>query len=203
VPYGTGEFNMKIRNVHERELPMSPRDAQAILRTLASEQDRLWPTQDWPPMRFDGGLQLGAHGGHGPIAYSVERIEPERVVFRLRPMRGLGRGLVGWHGYELQPTKRGLLLRHVLEAELTGGMRLKWPLVIRPLHDALIEDSLDLAEGVSRSCWSGWVRLLRRILGAPTDKGRPLVWSSVRFRRLLGGPVMPPSPASGGSSAGA
>jgi hypothetical protein len=37
-------------------------------------------------------------------------------------------------------------MRHTLEGETTGTMRLAWPLVWRPMHDALIEDALDTAE---------------------------------------------------------
>ncbi|WP_372448549.1 hypothetical protein [Streptomyces durocortorensis] len=51
----------------------------------------------------------------------------------------------------------------------SGPARLTWPLVWRPLHDALLEDSLDRAE---RACTGAvenparrgsYVRLLRRL----------------------------------------
>jgi hypothetical protein len=48
---------------------------------------------------------------------------------------------------------------------------LTWPLIFRPLHEALIEDSLDDAERAlggeppARE-WSPWVRLLRRLFRA-------------------------------------
>jgi hypothetical protein len=51
-----------------------------------------------------------------------------------------------------------------------GTARLSWPLVFRPLHDALVEDSLDLAERAvsarlaTPARWSRYVRLLRCLL---------------------------------------
>ena len=45
-----------------------------------------------------------------------------------------------------------------------------WPLIYRPLHDALMEDSLYVAArnlgvaGAERRQWSVWVRVLRFVL---------------------------------------
>jgi hypothetical protein len=61
-------------------------------------------------------------------------------------------------------------LGHVVEAECRGLVRLAWPLVIRPIHDALHEDVLDRAEAVVAGTapaarpWSRRVRFLRRLL---------------------------------------
>jgi hypothetical protein len=47
-----------------------------------------------------------------------------------------------------------------------------WSTVVRPLHDALIEDALDNAERETTGTvaepagWSWWVRTLRRVLGS-------------------------------------
>jgi hypothetical protein len=49
-------------------------------------------------------------------------------------------------------------------------MRFGWPLAVRWLHDALIEDALDRAETATAARpvparrWSPWVRLLRAAL---------------------------------------
>ena len=49
----------------------------------------------------------------------------------------------------------------------TGSARVTWPLFFRPLHDALIEESLDRAEAelggppVPSARRSLWVRMLR------------------------------------------
>jgi hypothetical protein len=66
------------------------------------------------------------------------------------------------------PEIGGCRLRHVLEGHTTGWMRLLWPLLYRPLHNALIDDSLDRAEhalgGRTHQAprpWSLRVRMLR------------------------------------------
>jgi hypothetical protein len=61
------------------------------------------------------------------------------------------------------------ILRHVVEMKAKSVARLTWPIVFRPLHDALIEDSLDKAERnlgqeLRASSWSPWVKFLRREL---------------------------------------
>jgi hypothetical protein len=167
-----------IRNVHERRLPAPAVEVGALLETLASDHDRLWPRDRWPAMRFDrpldartpdDPLRVGACGGHGRIRYQVCAHQPGRsVVFAFTG------GLVGEHHFEVEvPGEAGehqAVLRHVLQATPTGWTRLAWPLVLRPLHDALIEDALDRAElalggrPAPRS-WPLRVRLLRRLLG--------------------------------------
>ena len=157
---------MKIRNVHERRLAASEHEIQRLLKTLSSEHDELWPGQGWPRMKLKPGLQPGAEGGHTPIRYRVEEVTPNRVVFRFTPpSSGFAAGLHGTHRFEVD----GNVLRHVLEGDARGWMVLRWPLVIRPLHDALLEDALDQAEsslgGTARPrVHSPWVRFLRRVL---------------------------------------
>jgi len=76
---------VKVTNVHERLLPASPARVGQPLDSLAGPDDRLWPSADWPPMRLDRPLQVGAAGGNGPIRYEVEAYDPgRRVQFRAR-----------------------------------------------------------------------------------------------------------------------
>jgi hypothetical protein len=83
-----------------------------------------------------------AGGGHGPIRYEVVEHQPGCLArFRfLSPTQ-----LVGEHAYELNTHGTAPVLRHVLRARAEGRMRWQWPLLVKPLHDALIEDSLDRA----------------------------------------------------------
>lgn len=163
-----------IRNVHERRLAAGPAAAGALIDTLASDGDRLWPSDRWPPLRLDGPLSPGARGGHAFVRYSVEEHEPGvRIAFRFDPRMRLD----GAHRFEVVAGRDGSILRHVLEASPRGHMRLAWPLVVRPLHDALIEDSLDraqreLGERPPPRRWSRRVRLLRRMLSRPGDDVR-------------------------------
>lgn len=158
---------MRVLNVHQRELAASPEAVGRLIDRLGSEEDAIWPDPNWPPMRLDRPLQAGAAGGHGPIRYVVEEYAPgRRVVFRFTAPRGF----VGTHRFEVEPTMAGSLLCHVLEMEATGAARLSWPLVFRPLHDALIEDALDRAqrargrEPARAARWSLYVRFLRFLL---------------------------------------
>jgi len=50
-------------------------DIGHLLGSLASEQDRLWPSQAWPAMRLNRPLAVGAAGGHGPVRYVVTGYE--------------------------------------------------------------------------------------------------------------------------------
>lgn len=172
-----------VRNVHERLLapPAVSADvnqlAGTLIDSLASADDRLWPHDRWPALRLSrpldarspaGSLWVGADGGHGPIRYRVISYDPGRqVTFEFSPSDGLR----GWHRLELEPLgddDHGVILRHVLWGRLRGWSRLTWPLAVRWLHDALVEDLLDRAErslGASPRdrAWSLWVRILRRV----------------------------------------
>lgn len=153
-----------VRNVHERRLQAPPERVGSLLDTLAGPDDRLWPAPAWPPLRLDRPLGVGAAGGHGPIGYVVEAYSPGRTVrFRFEP----GLGVDGTHTFVVVPDGDGSVLRHQIEARTVGRMRLLWPLAVRWLHDALLEDLLDRAEAqadgvvVRPARWSPWVRLLR------------------------------------------
>ncbi len=133
---------MRIRNVHERALPDDGSTAESLIDGLAGPEDRLWPRERWPPMRFEGGLREGSEGGHGPVRYRVIEHLPGRCVrFRFTAPPGL----VGEHRYELEAREGRALLRHTLSGRTEGRMLWQWPLLFEPLHNALIEDSLDCA----------------------------------------------------------
>lgn len=156
--------------IHERDLPSPPEEVGALIDTLGSRRDRLWPRDAWPSMHLDSGLQIGSAGGHGPIRYTVVAYEPSRRVrFRFSAPRGFD----GAHEFAVVPKGEASTLRHLIDMRLSGMARVSWPLVYSPLHDALIEDALDRAESAlgvgagQRRRWSPRVRALRRILGRP------------------------------------
>jgi hypothetical protein len=155
---------MHVRNVHEREFPLPLATVGAMIDSLASHEDRLWPVGKWPSMRFDRPLAVGAIGGHGPVRYSVEEYQPGRTIrFRFSAPRGFN----GTHCFEVEKQQGKTTLRHVIEMRATGPARLSWPLFFRPLHDACLEDCLDRATmslGIALphpARWSIYVRLLR------------------------------------------
>lgn len=158
---------MAVLNIHERRLSCSHEVPGDLIDRLASEQDGLWPWRAWPPMRFDGPLAAGARGGHGLIRYTVTDYVPGRWIrFGFTGPRGFR----GFHEFTVSGAGDRAVLRHTLTMQLQGLARLSWPLVFRPLHDALIEDSLDCAEQAitgqagKRARWSLYVRVLRRLL---------------------------------------
>lgn len=61
-------------------------------------------------------------------------------------------------------------LRHVVMITPLDNARLTWPLIWKPLHDALMEDALDRAEAAATGQqlpvrkWPWHVRLLRSML---------------------------------------
>ncbi len=158
---------MRVLSIHERELQAKSAEVGALIDSLASPQDALWPKDAWPRMEFDRPLQVGATGGHGLIRYFAEEYKPgQSVRFRFtRP-----KGFSGYHGYEVlaQPNET-TLLRHTLKMTTRGRATFSWLLLFRPMHDALLEDSLAVAQaslGLTPHMkpWSYWVRFLRWVV---------------------------------------
>jgi hypothetical protein len=159
---------MKVLNIHERQFPVSPNTAGALINTLSAKEDKLWPGELWVPMKLDKGLQIGSRGGHGPIRYFIKEYEPGRkIAFQFTGPKGFN----GYHYFQvLISTEAGTsILRHVIDMNTTGSALCAWPLIFRPLHDALMEDALDKAQnnlglGDHKTSWSLWVRFLRWLL---------------------------------------
>ena len=178
---------MKVYNVHERRFRASD-PVGSLIDSLASSSDALWPIQSWPPMVFDRPLHVGAVGGHGPIRYTVEAYEPEKSIrFRFTGPKGFN----GWHGYELAAAGPDTVkLRHILDMKTSGLASVSWPFMYRPLHDALIEDSLATAQASlgyppSVQPWSSWVKLLRWLVSR--GKASPQVTPNKAMQRTAFG----------------
>lgn len=158
---------MRVINMHERVLDASITEIGKLIDGLASADDKLWPRDRWPAMKFDRPLRVGAAGGHGPIRYTVESYIPGfRIQFRFTEPKGF----LGHHRFEVERLEaEKTRLRHTIEMQVQGKARLLWPLVICPIHDALMEDALDRAEVTTgqepaRRGWSLWVKFLRRVM---------------------------------------
>ncbi|WP_407565824.1 SRPBCC family protein [Streptomyces sp. 184] len=166
---------MGVYNVHERLLEAEPREVGALVDSLAGDGDALWPRAAWPAMRFDGPLAVGATGGHGPIRYAVTAHVPATWV---RFTFDAPRGFDGFHEYTVHAVdEHRTLLRHTLAMNARGPARLTWPLLWRHLHDACLEDSMDLAEAhwqtpAHPARWNGYVRLLRAVAARTAARRR-------------------------------
>lgn len=154
---------MQVTNIHQRLLHASPERVGALIDTLATPGDPMWPSRPWPRMRLDRPLAVGARGGHGPIGYVVESYVPgQSVRFRITAPRGFE----GWHQFEvLDATSAHCVLEHRIEMRTHGRGTLLWALAIRWLHDAMVEDVLTQAEAAlglaaHKRPWTAYVRLL-------------------------------------------
>lgn len=157
---------MRVRNLHARTLNATTTEVGSLLDSLAGTEDRLWPIHNWPAMKFDGPLAVGAVGGHGPIRYTIVGYTPGTWIrFQFSGPRGFD----GYHEFRVEPTQTGATkLCHRLAITARGPAMLTWPVAFRWMHDALLEDCLDRAEyqltaalrGPAR--WTTYVRLLRK-----------------------------------------
>lgn len=160
---------MKVENIHSRTVPIPADQVGVLMDSLSSERDLLWP-DDWPPMRFDRPLQVGATGGHKPIRYFVEAFRPgRRIRFQFTGPAGFN----GYHQFDiLEDGPEQSTLKHSLIMTTSGGAIITWPLFFRPLHDALVEEAFDKAErhfnlnpvGHRRSPYVRFLRKLFKLL---------------------------------------
>ena len=156
---------MKVLNIHKRIINQPKIKVVEMIKTLSTEEDKIWPTEKWPAIKFKEGLKIGAKGGHGPIKYSVEIYHPSEVIqFRfLKP-----KGFNGIHKFELRDlTDKKTEIKHTIDMNTVGEGTLSWILGIRFLHNALIEDAFDklennFSENKKSTSWNFWVIFLRK-----------------------------------------
>lgn len=162
-----------IHNVHQREYPVSRQTMGELVDRITGADSPLWPVDAWPPVLFDRPLSTGATGGHADIRYTCTAYRPRELAeftFIPGPLRGT-------HTFEVLdgPTPDSCVLRHVISARPHGLGHLLWPLAVRWLHDALLEDLLDRAADsvghppARRAKWSPWVRIMH---GAARKRAR-------------------------------
>lgn len=158
---------MKVLNIHERTIDQPVSRVSALFSSLATREDKVWPIEQWPPMKFKDGLKEGAVGGHGPIRYKVIRYDPSSsVTFQFQKPTGFN----GTHTLAFQEiSDTSTLIMHAIDMRTSGLGTILWILGIRSLHDALIEDAFDkvenqLTQSHKKTRWNIWVRFLRTIL---------------------------------------
>ena len=158
---------MKVLNIHKRTLNQSKSKVVEILKTLSTENDRIWPKEKWPEMKFKGGIQIGAIGGHGPIRYTVEKYNPSEIIqFRFSKPHGFH----GIHKFEISElTSEKTEIKHTIDMSTDLKGSLLWIFAIRSLHDALIEDGFDklennFSEVHKSSKWNFWVNFIRMLM---------------------------------------
>ncbi len=156
---------MKVLNIHKRTIDQPKNKVVELFKTLSTENDRIWPKEKWPKMKFKDGIKVGAKGGHGPIRYAVEKYEPSEIIqFRFSKPNGFN----GIHKFEINElTHEKTEIKHTIDMNTSGKGTFIWVLAIRSLHNALIEDGFDKLENIfsenqKSSKWNFWVRFMRK-----------------------------------------
>jgi len=157
---------MKIINIHQREYNHPLSDLSKIFETLATDNDLIWPKEKWNPMILDNGLCVNSSGGHGIIRYYISRYEDRKLIeFRFVEPKEF----VGIHCFELIPIADDrTIIKHTINAQLNVKGLILWYLVVKWLHDALLEDCLDkiennLEQSNAKTNYNPWVKILRKI----------------------------------------
>jgi len=155
---------MEVLNIHKRTIYASKAKVVDLFSTLASKNDKVWPSENWPRMKLTEGLQKGSKGGHGPIRYQViEYKSADCIVFKFQKPKGFN----GVHKFEISELDTNKIeVKHTIRMTTSGSGTVKWLLAIRSLHDALVEDALDkiqnhLSKEKRTTKWSFWVKVLR------------------------------------------
>jgi len=157
----------KVQNIHIRKIKVPIKKVIELFSTLSTNDDKIWPTEHWPPMRFKTGLKVGAIGGHGPIRYQVIDFKPEsHIEFKFHKPKGYN----GTHKFEINEVNPGTTeIKHSIMMKTSLIGTLSWITTVRWLHDALLEDAFDKVENQLthtnlKTEWSKWVKICRKIL---------------------------------------
>lgn len=158
---------MKVLNIHKRTLNQPIDKVAELLKTLSTENDRIWPKEKWPEMKFKEGIKIGAIGGHGPIRYSIEKYNPNELIqFRFSKPNGFN----GIHKFEINElSDQKTEIKHTIDMNTEGKGTLIWFFAICSLHNALIEDGFDKLENNffdnrKSTKWNIWVKFLRKYM---------------------------------------
>ncbi len=156
---------MKVRNIHKRIINKPKKVVVDAITTLSTENDKIWPKEKWPAMKFEDGIKIGAKGGHGSIRYLVERYNPSKIIqFRFEQPKEFS----GIHKFEIREINdEKTEIRHTIDMKTSIKGSLMWFGGIRSLHNALLEDAFDKLENnftytQKVTPWNFWVKFLRK-----------------------------------------
>lgn len=155
---------MKVVNIHARIINQPKEEVSKLVQTLATPNDKIWPTKNWPAMWFKDGLVVGSNGGHGRIRYMIiELNKGSHYTFKFRKPDGFN----GTHELSVTSISESVCeVKHCIKMQTSLKASFVWIIIIRWLHDALIEEAFDNIEThFSKKQhlvkYSLWVRLLR------------------------------------------
>jgi hypothetical protein len=158
---------MKVLNIHKRTFNQPKEKLGELLEALSTKNDKIWPYEKWPAMRFKKGLKEGSKGGHGPIRYTIEKFVPnEHIQFKFYKPNGFN----GVHRFEISELGNNKTeLKHTIKMDVVGFGIFNWIIAIKPLHNALLDDALNKVENhflsnSPKTEWNIWVKILRKLL---------------------------------------
>jgi hypothetical protein len=158
---------MEVLNIHKRKFKKPIFDILEFLPTLSTKSDRIWPIENWPPIKFKNGLKIGSNGGHAMIKYEIIDYHPQsHIEFKFQKPTGFN----GTHKFEIYKlNSESFEIKHTLVMITSGMGTLSWLLAIRWLHDAILEDAFDkvenqLTKSTIKTDWNLWVKALRWLL---------------------------------------
>lgn len=158
-----------LRNVHRRTVRGSIDRAAVLLDSIDRPGNAIWPADRWPPLLLSAGQSVGSRGGHGQIHYSVDAVEPGRLV---RFVFADDMPFSGSHQFEVSSSADDVEWVHTLTIE--GGSAWTRHFVL-PMHDALIEELLDSAQAAMAG--------QRVVRGRIAPGVRVRRWAAVQLRR--------------------
>ncbi|WP_456441333.1 hypothetical protein [Psychroserpens sp.] len=155
---------MRVINSHKRIINKPKEKVFKLLKTLATNDDQIWPYNNWPAMRFKEGVKLGSRGGHGRIRYTIIALEPgKHIKFEFTKPEGFN----GTHELNIKAISEDTSeISHLIKMNTTFKASFLWMLVVRWLHDALIEEAFDTVENYfseekKKTKYNLWVISLR------------------------------------------
>ncbi|OUR99028.1 hypothetical protein A9Q86_13250 [Flavobacteriales bacterium 33_180_T64] len=164
---------MRVINNHKRILKQSKDDVSKVFKTLGTPEDKIWPYENWPAIKFKEGIKHGSKGGHGRIRYTIIKFEEDNSIkFRFYEPEGFN----GTHEFKIKSIDHITTeISHVIQMKTTIKASFFWVFVIRWLHDALIEEAFDKVENhfstkIKTTKYSFWVIFLREIYKRKTFK---------------------------------
>lgn len=167
---------MRVINIHRRKINQPKEEISRLFKSLATKDDKIWPYEKWPAIRFQDGLQIGSKGGHGRIRYTVVAFnEGEHVTFEFTKPDGF----IGTHALSIHDLSkdRTEIIHEIKMHTSTLKATFFWLTTIRWLHDALIEDAFDKLENhfspeKKESKYSIWVAFLRDLYKRKSFKSK-------------------------------
>ncbi len=157
---------MNVINIHKRKINQSKAEIYKLLDTLSTKDDKIWPYEKWPAIRFENGLKVGSAGGHGPIRYTVGSIDyRDGIVFNFT-----NTGFNGTHTLKVRELSGSEAeISHTIKMKTSGFAIFYWLFLVKWFHDALIEDAFDKLENhflsekkeTEHNLWVKFLRMLK------------------------------------------